>query len=87
MSFEKFVADHAVAISLAFLATIFLVAAFLLVAPARSQSIEVGPGGIIATGAGHARSFASPVNTSLNVVKRAWETAVATAKHANIDRR
>jgi hypothetical protein len=46
MSFEKFVADHAVAISLAFLATIFLVAAFLLVAPARSQSIEVGPGGI-----------------------------------------
>ena len=46
MSFEKFVSDHAIAISLAFLATLFLVAAFLLVAPARSQQIEIGPGGI-----------------------------------------
>jgi hypothetical protein len=46
MNFEKYVADHAVAISLAFLATLFIIAAFLVAAPARSQSIEIGPGGI-----------------------------------------
>jgi hypothetical protein len=46
MNFEKFVTDHAVAIMLAFLATIFLAAAYFLVIPAHSQSIEIGPGGI-----------------------------------------
>jgi hypothetical protein len=46
MSFERFVADHAVAIALAFLATLFIVAALMLMTPARAQQIEIGPGGI-----------------------------------------
>ena len=45
MNFERFVADHAITVALAFLAALFIVAAFLVAAPARSQQIEIGPGG------------------------------------------
>jgi hypothetical protein len=44
MSFEKSVTDHALAIALGLLILLFAFAGFII--PTRSQSIEIGPGGV-----------------------------------------
>ena len=57
MNFEKTVIDYALVVALGILLLLFAFAGFLISTPARSQQIEIGPGGFsIRQGRSNART-------------------------------